>query len=104
MNNKEFLESILQKLDFVNPLKTKNMFGTIALISNEHYFGSIAKEKFYLKVDDISRPDFVDYGMEPYRTKRQAIDYYEVPPAVLNDNKLLQTWVNRALNAVKGEK
>ena len=103
-SNKEFLESILQKLDFVKPIITKNMFGTIALISNDYYFGSIAKGTFYLKVDDSTRSDYVEYGMGPYNTKKQTLDYYQVPPVILEDKNLFLIWVTKALKAAKGKK
>lgn len=62
------------------------MFGGVGLYCDEFFFGLIARDTLYLKVDDSNREDYVRAGMkpfQPYPDRPGTMQYYDVPVGVL---------------------
>ena len=74
------------------------MFGGHGLYRGARFFGIVFRARFYLKVDDASRPEFERHGMGPFQPGPGTTmrGYYEVPPAVLEDAFELRRWSERA--------
>ncbi|MHA2098204.1 MAG: TfoX/Sxy family protein [Candidatus Kariarchaeaceae archaeon] len=98
MSGNNFVEEIKSKLEFLGPIATKNMFGTIAFVRDGVFFGSISKDKLYFKVDDDSVKQYEDYGMQPFTTRGKSMDYFEIPPEILDDISEFKIWAKRALD------
>lgn len=98
--HEEFKDHVLDMLRDLDGLYCKAMFGGFGLYRHEVFFG-IIHDSLYFKVDDNSRVDYEQAGMEPFRPNaRQTIrSYYEVPADVLEDRHTLLTWARRAIDA-----
>jgi DNA transformation protein len=77
------------------------MFGGVGLYSDQFFFGLIAEDTLYLRVDDGNRDDFTARGaaaFRPYADRPQlSISYYEAPPEVLEDARQLCAWARRSV-------
>lgn len=104
MSKNDYAKEIRDRLWFLGPITTKNMFGTIAFVREGVFFGSISKGKLYFKIDKTSMKQYDEYGMGPFSTRRKSLDYFEVPQEILNDNQLFQEWAKTALNAALKKK
>lgn len=92
------------KLSPLGPFRAKAMFSGYGLYLDGIIFGLILREKFYLKVDDRNRPDFVKAGSEPFRydTRRGEVtinSYWRCPDGIRADTRKLKKWVESALAA-----
>ncbi|MCE7734833.1 MAG: TfoX/Sxy family protein [Candidatus Heimdallarchaeota archaeon] len=99
MSKNEYAEEIREKLGFLGPITTKNMFGTIAFVRDGVFFGSISKGTLYFKTDETSIKQYEKYNMTPFSTRGISMDYFEVPQEILTNDKLFQEWAEIALNA-----
>ena len=100
---------VLEQLDRVTPVIGKSMFGGVGIYAQGLFFALIAENRLYFKVDDATRPDFEQRGMEPFRPfgEDSAMGYYEVPADVVEDVNHLETWIKKAIDvgaAAKGRK
>ncbi len=78
------------------------MFGGVGLYQRGIFFGIIARDKLYLKVDDVSRADYEREGMGPFvpfpeRRRAGTMKYYEVPLSVLESPVDLVAWARKAI-------
>jgi DNA transformation protein and related proteins len=85
------------------------MFGGAGLYREGTFFGLIADDVAYLKVDDSNRDDFVKAGssaFNPYPEKNKAavMQYYEVPADVLEDPDELARWAQRSWIIAKNKR
>ena len=78
------------------------MFGGIGLYHRGVFFGLLARDTLYLKVDDANRPDYKAAGMKPFRPypgRRGSMRYFAVPLDVLESAPELTTWARKAVAA-----
>lgn len=76
------------------------MFGGVGLYHDGLFFGIVAGDVLYLKVDDVTRADYVAAGMlpfKPYEHRPVTMQYYAVPTAVLESPLELAAWARRAI-------
>lgn len=81
-------------------IRDTRMFGGIGIYAGDTFFALIDNDTLYFKVDDVTRPAFVARGMEPFRPygpDREAMQYFQVPAAVLEDVDALRPWVREAV-------
>ena len=93
---RQFVLDQLESLD-VTP---KSMFGGTGLYARGVFFGIIARDALYLKVDDSNRKMFEREGMKPFKPyprRSVTMKYYEVPVAVLESVPELERWARRSL-------
>ena len=85
----EYLTYVSEQLARVPGLRSRRMFGGVGLYGGELFFGLIADNTLFLRVDDGNREDFTRRGMQPFRPFKdrpgQLMAYYEVPPEVIED-------------------
>jgi DNA transformation protein and related proteins len=95
----EYRAEVEEKLSVVAAIRTKPMFGGVGIYSEDLFFALIAEDKLYFKVSDINRADFEERGMEPFfpYDSPKPMNYWELPPDVINDPKELEVWVDKAL-------
>jgi len=93
---RQFVLDQLERLD----VAPKSMFGGTGLYADGVFFGIIAMDTLYLKVDDSSRVLFEREGMKPFKPypgRPRTMKYYEVPLAVLESAPELERWARRAI-------
>jgi len=76
------------------------MFGGVGLYCRGVFFGIIAGDALYLKVDDSNRDDYVSAGMKPFKPypdRSGTMQYFQVPLVVLESAPELARWAKRAL-------
>ncbi len=92
---------ILEQLSRVLPdIRARGMFGGVGLYSGTTFFALIDDDVLYFKVDDGTRPDFEARQMRPFRPfgeGGEVMQYYEVPPDVIEDHDALREWGSRAV-------
>ena len=98
---------ILDQLEALGEVVPRDMFGGVGLYHNAVFFGIIAGDELYLKVDDASRPDFEGRGMhpfKPYAHRPVTMQYYAVPLDVLESPIELAAWARKAVAAAQRAK
>jgi len=97
-----FRDFVLEQLGGIADVVARPMFGGHGLYAGGRFFSILYKGAFYLKVDDRNRRDYEAAGMRPFRPfadRPTTMQYYEVPPGVLEDADELAAWVARAIAA-----
>ncbi len=88
-------------------IRGRGMFGGLGIYARDLFFALLADDTLYLKVDEITRPDFVARGLEPFRPYGEGgevMQYYEVPADVLEDVEALRSWVEAAMAVARRAK
>ena len=83
------------------------MFGGVGLYYRGVFFGIIAGDVLYLKVDDTTRSDYMRAGMGPfvpYPERAGTMQYYAVPVDVLENPEQLARWAKRAIAVAERER
>ena len=101
MPDDTFKEFVLDQLRALPDLRAKAMFGGHGLYSGANFFGILIEGQLYFKVDETSRATYAERGMKPFTyakvKKVMAMNYYEVPPDILEDAELAVTWANQSI-------
>ncbi|HXG59400.1 MAG TPA: TfoX/Sxy family protein [Thermoanaerobaculia bacterium] len=103
----EFREFVVDQLRAVAPVTAKAMFGGVGLYADGHFFALIADDVVYFKVDDSNRADFVAAGSRPfmpYGEEGSTMNYYELPPDVLEDPERLRRWMEKSIEVARRQK
>jgi DNA transformation protein len=99
-----FKSFVLDQLEELGSVVPRSMFGGIGLYRDGVFFGIIAGDVLYLKVDDANRPDFERAGsrpFKPYRHRPVTMQYYAVPVEVLESPIELAAWARRSVAAAE---
>ena len=99
-----FRRFVLDQLEPVGDVTPRSMFGGVGLYSDGLFFGIIAGDVLYLKVDDGNRPDFEaeeTKPFKPYPNRSGTMQYYSVPLAVLENPEDLKFWARKAIAAAR---
>jgi len=99
---------ILEQLARALPeIRARAMFGGVGVYSGAHFFALMDNDTLFFKVDDVTRPDFVDIGMPPFRPfgdGGDAMQYYEVSAELIEDHESLRVWAQRAVAVARRAK
>jgi DNA transformation protein len=90
-----FRAFVLDQLTGVKSVRARAMFGGVGLYANDVFFGILAGDTLYLKVNDSNRAQYAAEGMtafQPYADRSMTMSYYQVPPRVLEDRDELTAW------------
>jgi|SRR5579862_4614549 len=102
---RDYRDYVLEQLAGLGGVRSRPMFGGVGLYCEEHFFGLIADDTLYLRVDDSNRTDYTARGMRafrPYADRPQlSTTYYEIPAEILEDATQLASWAQRSLAAAK---
>ena len=100
--SREYLEYVLDQLRTLGQITAKRMFGGAGIYLGGRFFGLVAEDVLYFKVDDANRKDYLDAGSGPFRPfGSYEMSYYEVPADVLEDSERLREWAEKALAAAE---
>src|SRR5438105_9344608 len=81
-----FKSFVLDQLEELGDVTPRSMFGGVGLYHRGIFFGIVAADVLYLKVDATNRPDYERAGMhpfKPYPNRPGTMQYYAVPLDVL---------------------
>lgn len=85
-------------------VSARRMFSGHGLFRGGAMFGLIARDTFYLRVDDRTRPNFAAAGSRVFTYHREAREvelrgYMECPPDLLEDAEEMIRWAKAAASA-----
>jgi DNA transformation protein and related proteins len=95
-----FRSYALDQLSSVQGLRAKPMFGGYGLYAGEAFFGILAADVLYFKVDDSNRPDYENANapaFKPFVDRPMSMSYFAVPVSVLEASQTLAIWAARAV-------
>jgi len=98
----EYLDYVVDQLGCIGEVAAKRMFGGVGLYHDGLFFGLIAGDVLYFKVDDENRTQYEVAGarpFQPYGDESYSMSYYEVTVDVLEDVDQLRTWARGAVAA-----
>jgi DNA transformation protein len=93
---------VLDQLEDLGDVVPRSMFGGVGLYRQDLFFGILAGDVLYLKVDDETRGACEAAGSSPFRPygdRAGTMQYYSVPVSVLESPPELTRWARRALGA-----
>ena len=99
-----FRQFVLDQLEAAGDVVPRAMFGGVGLYADGLFFGIIAGDVLYLKVDAGNRGDYEAAGMspfKPYPRRSGTMQYWSVPVGVLENPEELRVWVSKALAAAR---
>ena len=102
-----FREFVLDQLAGLDGLRARAMFGGVGLYADEVFFGILAADVLFFKVDDTNRREYETAGsslFKPYADRAMTIPYYNVPIVVLEDSTTLCQWAARSVAIAKTAK
>lgn len=98
-----FVEYVVELLEKLGPVQARRMFGGWGLYFGGRMFGLIGEGQLFLKVDEVSKPDFQAAGCRPfvYEGGGKTVEMgYWAPPADASDDAYeLLPWARRAVDA-----
>jgi DNA transformation protein and related proteins len=95
-----FKSFVLDQLEELGDVTPRSMFGGVGLYHRGVFFGILARDTLYLKVDDSNRADYRRAGMKPFRPypdRSGTMKYYAVPVDVLESAPELAQWAAKAI-------
>jgi len=94
-----FVTEVVALLAELGEVRAKAMFGGYGLYCGPTFFGLVAYDRLYFKVDDDSRGEFAERGTEPFSPSPGKVmkSYYEVPRGVFESDEELVRWARRAV-------
>ncbi len=95
---------VLDQFEELGDVTPRSMFGGVGLYHRDVFFGIVAGDVLYLKVDDATRGDYERAGMgpfKPYPDRGGTMQYYAVPLDVLESAAALAAWARRAIDVAK---
>jgi DNA transformation protein len=100
-------EFVLDQLSGLSGIRDRAMFGGVGLYADDVFFGILASDVLYFKVDDSSRRDYERAGagpFKPYADRAMTMSYYAVPLVVVEDATTLVKWAKRAVDVAMASK
>jgi DNA transformation protein len=100
-----FVEYTVELLEKLGPVQSRRMFGAWGLYFGGRMFGLIADGQLFLKVDDVTKPDFQAAGCRPFvyegGGKSVELGYWTMPSDAADDAYALLPWARRAVDAAQ---
>ena len=100
-------EFVLDQLAALPGIRDRAMFGGIGLYADDLFFGILASDVLYFKVDDSNRQDYELAGarpFKPYADRAMTMPYYAVPIEIMEDADTLVKWATRAVDVATASK
>jgi DNA transformation protein len=102
--SEQYIDYVVDQLGCIGEVTPKKMFGGVGLYHDEFFFGLIANDVLFFKVDDVNRPAYEAAGAEPFKPygdESYSMSYFEVPVDVLEDVDKLREWARAAVAAAE---
>lgn len=106
MNNREYIDYILDILSSFNGIKFRKMFGGYGIYKDNIFFGIISDDILYFKVDESNRSMYELRGSKQFTYERKdrkkiAMSYWEVPADILENRNELALWTQNAFETAR---
>jgi DNA transformation protein and related proteins len=104
MVSSSFERFVVDQLGELGEVTSRRMFGGAGLYCDSVFFGLIAGDVLYLKVDDETRCEYEAAGMQPFRPyqgRPTTMKYYSVPVDVRESAPELVAWASKALTVAR---
>jgi DNA transformation protein len=95
-----YREFVLEQLAEVRQLHARPMFGGLGLYAGDVFFGIVADDVLYFKVDQTTRGGYEQAGSQPfkpYADRPMTMTYWSVPVTVIEDAATLAQWARRSI-------
>jgi DNA transformation protein len=95
-----FRSFVLDQLEPLGAVVPKSMFGGVGLYCDGVFFGLIARDVLYFKVDATNRVDYERAESQPFRPyphRPGTMQYYAVPVGVLESPSDLVNWAGKSV-------
>lgn len=106
--NSDFADEVVERLQrVVSGLRARRMFGGVGLYSGEQFFGIVAYDRLWFKVDDSNRADYETCGMgpfQPFPDRPTTMSYFEVPTHLFDEAEELRVWAMRSVAVARRAK
>ena len=105
--SESFLKLVLDLMTPFGEIRSRKMFGGVSIYLDDVIVALLDDDRFYLKVDDQTRPLFESQGFkafQPYGPEGGPMSYNEYPVDWLEDTELSRHWVELALEAALRKK
>jgi DNA transformation protein len=99
-----FKSLVLDHLELLGNVTARSMFGGVGLYYAGTFFGILARDALFLKVDETNRGDYERAGgkaFKPYADRPSKMQYYQVPLEVLESPRDLTAWARKAIAAAE---
>jgi len=99
-----FRTFVLDQLDGLDDVVPRAMFGGVGVYCRGVFFGILASDVLYLKVDDTNRRDYEQAGMTaftPFPDRPASMSYFSVPLDVLENASELAKWARKSVDAAR---
>ncbi len=99
-SSESFEAFVLDQLAGAGDILPRKMFGGVGLYSSGLFFGIIANDVLYLKVDEKTKERYVaakSKPFKPYANRPGTMRYYAVPVDVLESAPELTRWAKEAV-------
>jgi DNA transformation protein and related proteins len=105
MKQDSFKDFVMDQLKGLPELRAKAMFGGHGVYQGENFFGILMSGRLYFKTDEHTRRAYLERGMEPFTYEKarrtMTMNYFEVPPQVLEDHEEILAWARRAIESAR---
>lgn len=102
ISSDEFLDYVIDTISPLYIAKARKMFGGYGLYINDKIFALIIQQELYFKAGTFAE-FFKKFDSEPFsyekRGKIVKLPYWKVPSEILEDQELLEQWLNVSLQA-----
>ena len=98
---------VLDQLAGLPGIRDRAMFGGVGLYADDLFFGILASDVLYFKVDDSNRQDYEltsSRPFKPYADRAMTMPYYAVPIEIMEDATTLVKWAKRAVDVATASK
>ena len=96
-----FRSFVLDQLEELGNVTPRSMFGGVGLYHAGVFFGLLARDTLYLKVDASTLSDYERAGMKPFKPypgrQTGTMRYYSVPLEILESPIDLAAWARKAI-------
>jgi DNA transformation protein and related proteins len=104
----DYLQYVLEQLQDLGGVTTRRMFGAVGLYQEGRFFGIIAGDTLYFKVNDTNRSEYEARRMSQFRPfpdkPHLSMSYYAVPADTLEDPDNCVAWARKSIAAASVRK
>jgi DNA transformation protein and related proteins len=99
----DYLRYVLGQLAGLGHVVTRRMFGAVGLYHDGRFFGLIAADSVYFRVNESNRSDYEARGADRFRPfpdkPHLSMTYYSLPADILEDPDECFMWARKSLDA-----